>query len=59
MRAYGQEGQVRLYGKDYKGRLEKYGLKVEAMTPKLQCNDEMINRYGWIRDDVMCICSLP
>lgn len=59
LRAYGQEGQVRLYGKDYKGRLEKYGLKVEAMTPKLQCNDEMINRYGWIRDDVMCICSLP
>lgn len=58
LRAYGQEGQVRLYGKDYKERLEKYGLRVEALTPETRCNAETIEKYGWIKDDVMCMCSL-
>lgn len=55
---YGQEDHVRLYGKDFKTRLENYGLEVSVFSPKNECNNEEIVKYGFIYDDILMICSL-
>lgn len=54
---YGQEDHVRLYGKDYKTRLEAYGLKVDIFSPQSECSREEISKYGFIYDDVSIVCS--
>lgn len=55
---YGQEDHVRLYGRDYKARLEGYGLKADIFSPQNECSREEIEKYGFIYDDVSIICSL-
>lgn len=57
LRYYGQEDHVRLYGIDYKERLEKYGLKISVYSPQNECSQEEIDRYGLICDDIMMICE--
>ena len=56
-KAYGQEDHVRLYGRDYKERLEKYGLKITIYSPENKLSEEDINKYGFIRDDVIIIAE--
>jgi len=53
---FGQEDHVRLYGKDYKERLEAYGLSVDVCTPKQGLSYFEIRKYGFIEDDVILLC---
>lgn len=55
---YGQEDHVRLYGKDFKTRLESYGLNVSVFSPQNECNKQEIVKYGFIYDDIVMICNL-
>lgn len=52
---YGQWDHVRLYGNDYKDRFEKFGLKVTIYTPKEIIGSDLIEKYGFIDDDVVLI----
>ncbi len=53
LREYGQEDHVRLYGNDYKERFESYGFDLVIYRPMDKLSDEMIEKYGFIRDDVI------
>lgn len=55
---FGQEDHVRLYGKDYKERLESYGLSVDVCTPKQKLSHLEIRKYGFIEDDVILLCRI-
>ncbi|MCR4651619.1 MAG: class I SAM-dependent methyltransferase [Lachnospiraceae bacterium] len=57
MTYYGQKDHVRLYGFDYKERLETFGLKVNLYSPNRIMNEEEIKRYGFIYDDIVLICE--
>ena len=57
LKAYGQEDHVRLYGRDYRERIERYGLNVSVYTPLEQCNEETIGRFGFIKDDIVMMCT--
>ena len=54
---YGQRDHVRLYGTDYKERLEEAGFKVDVKSPKDELGQEQIERFGYIADDVVMILS--
>lgn len=58
LKAFGQTDHVRLYGTDYKERLESYGLEVKVYSPQNELTDEEITRYGFIRDDVSIFCTM-
>lgn len=54
---YGQEDHVRLFGRDYVQRIEAFGFAVSVYTP-CECLKEVdINRYGFIKDDILMICG--
>lgn len=57
-RYYGQNDHVRLYGMDFKERLESYGLNVNVYTPNAYMSREEIEHYGLIQDDMVMICSV-
>ena len=57
LKYYGQEDHVRLYGRDYKEQMEKYGWQVEIYTPQERCSQQEIDKYGFIADDVIMICK--
>lgn len=50
--AYGQKDHLRLYGLDYKGRLENCGFRVELITFSV----DKIERYGLNKDEDLYIC---
>lgn len=52
---YGQSDHVRLYGKDYKERLEKYGLKIKCYSPNAYLSWEQIEKYKLIPNDIVII----
>lgn len=56
LKAFGQEDHVRLYGTDYKERLEKYGLEVTVYSPEKELTDAEVTYYGFIPDDVSIFC---
>lgn len=56
--AFGQGDHVRLYGTDYKERLERYGLNVKVYSPENELSNEEIERYGLIRDDISIFCTI-
>lgn len=51
-KAFGQFDHLRLYGKDYKQRLESAGFRVEVVDVYSQFNDLQRFKYGLIRDDI-------
>lgn len=55
---YGQDDHVRLYGKDFKERLEGYGLKIEVYRPKELLLPNMIEALKLIHNDNLLICSV-
>ena len=55
MAYFGQEDHVRLYGNDFKERFEGYGLDVSVLTPHQQMDDDEIEKYGLIKDDIIMI----
>lgn len=48
---------MRLYGKGYQERFEKYGLQIKVYSPKDELNKEYIEKYGFIQDDVIMIAN--
>lgn len=53
---FGQEDHVRLYGKDYKERLESYGLLIEVKMPMWILTSSEIEKYGFIKNDIVLLC---
>lgn len=58
LKAFGQTDHVRLYGTDYKERLENYGLDVKVFSPEDKLTDEEITKYALIRDDISIFCRI-
>lgn len=57
LKEFGQDDHVRLYGKDYKARLEKYGLNIATYSPQNECSMQEIVKYGFDYDDIISICT--
>lgn len=53
---FGQIDHVRLYGTDYKERIEKAGFKVNILRPYELLSNERISQWGLIKDDVILEC---
>ena len=58
-RAYGQEDHVRLYGRDYPGRLSSGGFKVTVDDYAASLVPSMAARYGLMKDETICLCEKP
>lgn len=54
---FGQKDHVRLFGYDYKEKIECQGFKVSVLTPKEKYTPEQIEYYGFIEDDIILICE--
>jgi ubiquinone/menaquinone biosynthesis C-methylase UbiE len=52
---FGQKDHVRIYGKDYKERLESVGFKVELYDIKNELNIKNIRKYGFNKDEILYI----
>lgn len=57
LEAYGQHDHVRLYGNDYKNRFEKYGFNLQIFSPEREVNIIDIEKYGFIKDDVIIMAT--
>lgn len=55
--AYGDPAMVRIYGDDFKERIEQYGFHVETYSPKKELKTEEIEKNAYIPDDIMIVCS--
>lgn len=58
LKAYGQRDHVRLYGYDYVERFERYGLKLKVYSPQNELDDELIDKYGFIKKDIAIVAIL-
>lgn len=56
-RIFGQKDHVRIYGRDYKQRLEKAGFTVKVDTYVRELTDDMIKKYGLKKDEVIYFCT--
>ena len=56
-RMFGQKDHVRLYGKDYKDRLQEAGFDVSVDNFVEELNEETYYRYGLRRDHNIYFCS--
>jgi len=58
-RVFGQSDHVRIYGKDYKYRLEEAGfiVKIDNFIKKFEIND--IKIYGLTKDEKIYFCTKP
>lgn len=55
---YGQEDHVRLYGKDFKTRIENTGLfKVDVLSPERLVDAAEIKENGYVADDITIVCT--
>lgn len=58
IRYYGQSDHVRLYGNDIRERIENYGFCVKLFRcDKKVCNDNIIEKMGYLREDSVLLCS--
>jgi len=58
-RIFGQEDHVRIYGRDYKDRLEKAGFTVKVDAYGREMGDDMIKKYGLMKDEDIYFCTKP
>ncbi len=58
-RVFGQKDHVRIYGKDYKNRLEKAGFTVKLDNYCRELGDNTIKKYGLIKNETIFFCSKP
>jgi len=54
LKRYGQKDHVRLYGNDFKSRLERYGINVSIQTPS-EWGANIAKVYGLIEDDIIIL----
>ena len=52
---FGQKNHVRIYGRDYKGRLESVGFKVELYDIKKDLSIKAIKKYGLNEEEILYI----
>ena len=57
LQLYGQVDHVRLYGNDYLTRFKNYGLNIEVYSPVNCMANQDIEKYGFIRDDMLLMCK--
>lgn len=57
MEVFGTKDNVRMYGKDYKERLEKYELRITQYSPGNVLDQRAIKQLGLLADDVILICE--
>lgn len=53
---YGQEDHLRMYGCDFKQRLESVGFEVEEVKCEEVIEKELIKKYGLIKNEIIFIC---
>jgi SAM-dependent methyltransferase len=58
-RLFGQSDHVRIYGKDYRDRLEQTGFLVRVQSSKREFGESACRRYGLIRDENLYVCHKP
>lgn len=58
-RAFGQNDHVRIYGKDYKDRLEQAGFRVHIDNYVEELGELAIKRYVLMRDEKIYLCTKP
>jgi predicted SAM-dependent methyltransferase len=56
-KAFGQNDHVRVYGNDYKFKLEDAGFHVNVKHLQAGLNDKELNRYGFMKDEDIFICT--
>lgn len=54
---FGQNDHVRLFGRDFKERLESYNLEVTVLSPKNIMTKEESDSMGFIYDDTLILCK--
>lgn len=54
---FGTLYNVRMYGKDYKERLEKYGLTIKSFSPENELSIKKIEHLKLMKDDIVLICE--
>ena len=57
--AFGQSDHVRVYGRDYKQRLEKAGFRVKQERYTDQFSENEIFRYGFQKGEDIYVCTGP
>lgn len=58
-RVFGQRDHVRIYGQDYKNRLERAGFTVKLDNYSRELGDNIIKKYGLMKDETIYFCSKP
>lgn len=57
IRTFGYPGHVRIYGRDYKERLEKAGFTVRVDSYVRELSPDTIKKYGLMRDEDIYVCT--
>jgi len=57
-RAFGQRDHVRIYGRDYKARLEKAGFTVKVDNYAKDLETSIVRKYG-LQDEEIYFCTKP
>ncbi len=58
-RIFGHKDHVRIYAQDYKSRLEMAGFTVELDNYSTELGDNIIKKYGLMKDEIIYFCSKP
>jgi len=58
-RIFGQKDHVRIYGRDYKDRLERAGFTVNPDNYVRELGDDKIKKYGLMKDEIIYFCTKP
>lgn len=58
-RVFGESGHIRIYGLDYKNRLEAAGFSVKLDNYCRELEDDLIKKYGLLKDEPIYFCSKP
>ena len=56
-RCFGQRDHVRIYGKDYKARLEKAGFIVGIEDFGAELGPEKVSKYRLLKEEKLYVCS--
>jgi SAM-dependent methyltransferase len=56
-KAFGQDDHVRMYGRDYKLRLQEAGFKVIEINLVEEMEEELIIKYALPRDEIIFLCE--
>ncbi len=57
MELFGVSGNCRMYGKDYKERIKRYGFAVKTYSPQNVITENQIREWALIPDDVLMFCT--